>query len=140
VPAFFLALAPSEAGPEVRGAPAGFACRRRGQRLTIIAAYSVRGPLTPAQGAARCCHRRAWHRIGWSAGRRAAVRPGVGVAAFAAVLVVGMRVPWLRDFFAAVEPTGAVWAAVGACLAVGIAGLVVVRRIPWLARIEGGSP
>jgi hypothetical protein len=49
-------------------------------------------------------------------------------------------VPWLRDYFAAVEPTRDVWIAVGACLVVGIAVLLGVRRIPWLARIEGASP
>ena len=28
---------------------------------------------------------------------------------------------------------------VAACLAVGIAALLAVRRVPWLARVEGGE-
>ncbi len=69
-------------------------------------------------------------------GRR--VRPWVWgmVAGFAAVLVAGLQVPALRDFFAAEVPSADVWLMVAGCLAVGILLLVWVRRLPWLARIE----
>ena len=73
---------------------------------------------------------------------RRRVRPWVWgmVAAFALVLVVGLRVPFLRDFFALVRPSGEVWWAVGLTLLAGIAVLLGVRRIPWLARREGADP
>ena len=153
VPAFFLALAPSE-GPVRREGfmssllafvvPAGVV-----SALTIIATYLVvRGPVDAGIDEGRTAAVLATTGMGLAIvievergpeGRR--VRPWVWgmVAAFALVLVVGMKVPWLRDYFAAVEPTTDVWIAVAACLAAGIAALLAVRRIPWLKRIESGG-
>ena len=153
VPAFFLALAPSE-GPVRRErfipsllafvVPAGIV-----SAVTIMAAYLlVRGPLDAGIDEGRTAAVLASTGMGLAIvvavergpeGRR--VRPWVWgmVAAFAALLVLGIQLPWLRDFFAAVQPSADVWAVVAACLAVGIAALAGVRRVPWLARIEGGA-
>jgi hypothetical protein len=60
-------------------------------------------------------------------------------ASFGAVLVLGIPVPWLRDWFAAVEPAAETWAVVAICLVAGVAGLMAARRVPWLARIESGE-
>jgi magnesium-transporting ATPase (P-type) len=153
VPAFFLALAPSE-GPVRREGfirsllafvvPAGAV-----SALTIICGYLVvRGPLD----------------AGVTEGRTAAVMltTGMGLAivveverglerrrvrswlwwmvgAFALALVIGLQIPPLRDFFAVEVPSADVWLAVGALLAAGIALLLGVRRIPPLARWEGGG-
>ena len=72
-------------------------------------------------------------------GRR--VRPWVWgmVALFAALPIAGMQIAWLRDWFEIVRPGGDVWALVAGGLAAGIAALLAVRRLPWLARIEGSS-
>jgi hypothetical protein len=118
--------------------------------LTIIAAYLlVRGPLDAGIDEGRTAAVLATTGMGLAivveverGPERRRVRPWVWamVAAFAAVLVVGIQVPWLRGYFAAVEPTGEVWLAVGACLLVGVAGLLAVRRIPRLSRWERGLP
>jgi hypothetical protein len=73
---------------------------------------------------------------------RRRVRPWVWgmVAGFALALVLGLQVPFLRDYFALTRPPAEVWWLVGATLAAGIAALVAVRRIPWLARREGADP
>jgi hypothetical protein len=73
---------------------------------------------------------------------RRRVRPWVWamVAFFALLLTAGLRLPFLRDYFALTQPSGPVWAAVGVALAAGISALVAVRRIPWLARREGADP
>ena len=153
MPAFFLALAPSE-GPVRREGflrsllafvlPAGLVTA-----MTIIATYLiVRGPLDAGIDEGRTAAVLATTGMGLAivieverGPQRLPVRPWVWgmVAAFAAILIVGMRVPFLRDFFAAVEPTTEVWAAVAACLAVGILVLLAVRRIPWLTRVESGA-
>ncbi len=152
IPAFFLALAPSE-GPVRRDrfipgllafvVPAGVV-----SALTTITTYLlVRGPLDAGIDEGRTAAVLATTGMGLAIvvevergpeGRR--IRRWVQgmVAGFGAVLVLGIQVPWLRDFFAAVEPSPAVWAVVAACLAAGVAALLAVRRIPWLARIEGG--
>ena len=114
VPAFFLALAPSE-GPVRREGflasmlafvvPAGIVTA-----LTIDTAYLLaRGPLD----------------AGVTEGRTAAV-----------LVTTGMGLAILRDFFAAEVPSPDVWLMVAACLAGGILLLMGVRRVPWLARIE----
>ena len=153
VPAFFLALAPSS-GPVRREGflpsllafvvPAGVI-----SAATIISTYLiVRGPLDAGIDEGRTAAVLATTGMGLAivieverGPERLRVRPWVWgmVAAFAAVLVVGMRVPFLRDFFAAVEPTTAVWTAVGTSLVVGIALLLTIRRIPWLVRVESGG-
>jgi cation-transporting P-type ATPase E len=153
VPAFFLALAPSE-GPVRREGflsgllafviPAGLV-----SAATIIATYLlVRGPLDAGIDEGRTAAVLATTGMGLAiviaverGPERRRVRPWVWgmVAAFAVALVAGIQLPWLRDFFVAVEPTGAVWAAVAACLMVGIVALVAVGRIPWLVRMETGS-
>ena len=151
VPAFFLALAPSE-GPVRREGflasllaftvPAGVV-----SGLTIVATYLLaRGPLD----------------AGIVEGRTAAVliTTGMGLAivvdverglearpvrswvwalvgAFAAALICGLHVTWSQDFFAAEAPGADVWALVAGCLVAGVAALTAVRRIPWLARMEG---
>ncbi len=153
VPAFFLALAPSE-GPVRREGflasilafvvPAGVI-----SALTIIATYlAVRGPLDAGIPEGRTAAVLATTAMGLAIvvevergpeGRT--VRPWVWgmVAIFAGLLVAGIEVPWLRDYFAAVQLSVSVWAVVGACVAVGILAVAGVRRIPWLARIEGGA-
>jgi cation-transporting P-type ATPase E len=150
VPAFFLALAPSE-GPVRREGflvsmlafvvPAGVITA-----LTIDTAYLLaRGPLDAGVTEGRTAAVLATTGMGLAIvvevergleGRR--VRPWVWgmVAGFAAVLVLGLQVPFLRDFFAAEVPSPDVWLMVAGCLAAGILLLVVVRRLPWLARIE----
>ena len=71
---------------------------------------------------------------------RRRVRPWVWgmVAAFALVFTLGLQVEALRDFFAVEVPTTDAWLAIAACSAAGLVLLEVVRRIPWLARIEAG--
>ena len=58
------------------------------------------------------------------------------VAAFAAALLGGLHVPALRSFFDLEVPGADVWALVAGCLAVGVALLIAVRRVPALRRIE----
>ncbi|MBJ7454807.1 MAG: HAD-IC family P-type ATPase [Thermoleophilia bacterium] len=153
VPAFFLALSPSE-GPVRREGfirsllafvvPAGVV-----SALTTISAYLlVRGPLDAGIAEGRTAAVLATTGMGLAIviavergpeGRR--VRRWVTgmCASFGAALVLGIQVPWLRDWFAAVEPAPRTWAVVAACLAAGVVALAAVRRIPWLARIESGS-
>ena len=153
VPAFFLALAPSE-GPVRRErflssllaftVPAGLV-----SGLTIVATYLlVRGPLDAGIVEGRSAAVLVTTGMGLAIvvaverGLEARpVRPWVWamVGAFACALVGGLHVPWLRDFFAAEVPSADVWAVVAACLAAGIAALAGVRRIPWLARMEGSD-
>ena len=153
VPAFFLALAPSE-GPVRRDrfipgllafvVPAGVV-----SALTVIATYLLaRGPLDAPVTEGRTAAVLATTGMGLAilveverGPERRRVRPWVWgmVAFFGALPVVGMRIPWLRGYFDAVPPGGDVWALVGVCLAAGIAALLAVRRVPWLARVEGAS-
>jgi len=150
IPAFVLALAPSE-GPVRREGffasllafvvPAGVL-----SALTIDAAYLLaRGPLDAGVVEGRTAAVLVTTGMGLAIvvevergleGRR--VRPWLWgmVAGFALALVGGLQVPWLRDFFELEVPGADVWALVVACLAVGVALLVAVRRVPWLARIE----
>jgi cation-transporting ATPase E len=150
IPAFVLALAPSE-GPVRREGffasllafvvPAGVI-----SALTIDAAYLLaRGPLDAGVVEGRTAAVLVTTGMGLAIvvevergleGRR--VRPWLWgmVAGFALALVGGLRVPWLRAFFELEVPGADVWALVAACLAVGVALLVAVRRVPWLARIE----
>jgi magnesium-transporting ATPase (P-type) len=154
VPAFFLALAPSE-GPVRREGfmrsllafvvPAGVVTA-----ATIVAGYLVvRGPL----GASVTDGRTAAVLITTGMGlaivieverglERRRVRPWVWgmVAGFALALVLGLQVPFLRDYFALTRPPAEVWWAACLTLLAGIAVLVSVRRIPWLARREGADP
>jgi hypothetical protein len=71
---------------------------------------------------------------------RRRVRPWVWgmVAAFALVFTLGLQIEALRDFFAVEVPTADAWWVIAACSAAGLALLVAVRRIPWLARMEAG--
>ena len=153
VPAFFLALAPSE-GPVRRDRfipsllafvlPAGVV-----SALTTLTAYLlVRGPLDAGIAEGRTAAVLATTGMGLAIvvavergpeGRP--VRPWVWgmVAVLGALLVLGIQLPWLRWFFAAVQPSADVWAVVAACLAAGIAALAAVRRVPWLVRVEAGS-
>ncbi len=150
VPAFFLALAPSE-GPVRREGffpsllafvvPAGIV-----SALTIDAAYLVaRGPLDAGVTEGRTAAVLVTTGMGLAIvvevergleGRR--VRPWVWgmVAGFAGALVLGLQVPALRAFFAVEVPGADVWIAVAASLGAGIALLVATRRIPALRRIE----
>ena len=154
VPAFFLALAPSE-GPVRREGfmrsllafvvPAGVV-----SAATIIASYLVvRGPLDAPVTEGRTAAVLVTTGMGLAIVveverglERRRVRPWVWgmVALFALLLTAGLQVPFLRDFFALTVPSGAVWAAVALSLVAGIAALVGVRRIPWLARREGADP
>ncbi|MGD9696267.1 MAG: cation-translocating P-type ATPase [Thermoleophilia bacterium] len=153
VPAFFLALAPSE-GPVrregfMRGllafvVPAGVVTA-----LTVIAAYLLaRGPAGAGVVEGRTVATLAMTAMGLAivveverGPERRRVRPWVWgmVGAFAAALLGGLRVPFLRDFFAVSRPGGGSWLVVAACVAAGIAVLLAMRRIPWLARIEAGD-
>jgi magnesium-transporting ATPase (P-type) len=154
VPAFFLALAPSE-GPVRREGfmrsllafvvPAGVVTA-----ATIVAGYLVvRGPL----GASVTDGRTAAVLITTGMGlaivieverglERRRIRPWVWgmVAGFALALVLGLQIPFLRDYFALTRPPAEVWWAACLTLLAGIAVLVSVRRIPWLARREGADP
>jgi P-type E1-E2 ATPase len=71
---------------------------------------------------------------------RRKVRPWVWgmVAAFALAFTVGLHIEPLRDFFAVEIPDADAWWAIAACSAGGIALLVTVRHVPWLARMEAG--
>jgi magnesium-transporting ATPase (P-type) len=154
VPAFFLALAPSE-GPVRREGfmrsllafvvPAGVVTA-----ATIVAGYLVvRGALDASVVQGRTAAVLITTGMGLAIVveverglERRRVRPWVWamVALFAVALVGGLQVPFLRDFFAMEEPAADVWLAVGLSLLAGIAALVAVRRIPWLARREGAEP
>ena len=154
VPAFFLALAPSE-GPVRRESfmrsliafvvPAGVVTA-----ATIVAGYLVvRGPLDAPVIEGRTAAVLITTGMGLAIVveverglERRRVRPWVWamVAFFALLLTAGLRLPFLRDYFALTQPSGPVWAAVGVALAAGISALVAVRRIPWLARREGADP
>ena len=154
VPAFFLALAPSE-GPVRREGfmrsllafvvPAGVVTA-----ATIVAGYLiVRGPLDAPVDEGRTAAVLITTGMGLAIVveverglERRRIRPWVWamVAAFALALVLGLRVPFFRDYFALVRPSGEVWWAVGLTLLAGIAVLLGVRRIPWLARREGADP
>jgi cation-transporting P-type ATPase E len=150
IPAFVLALAPSE-GPVRREGffasllafvvPAGVL-----SALTIDAAYLLaRGPLDAGVVEGRTAAVLVTTGMGLAIvvevergleGRR--VRPWLWgmVAGFALALVGGLQVPWLRDFFELEVPGPDVWALTAACLVVGVVLLASVRRVPWLARIE----
>jgi cation-transporting ATPase E len=154
IPAFFLALAKSS-GPVRREGflrsllafvlPAGLIAA-----TAIGAAYLiVRGPLdlSVIQG------RSAAVVVATAVGlgivievergvERRRVRPWVWgmVAAFALVFTLGLQIEALRDFFAVEVPTTDAWWVIAGCSAAGIALLVAVRRIPWLARMEAGPP
>jgi magnesium-transporting ATPase (P-type) len=154
VPAFFLALAPSE-GPVRRESfmrsliafvvPAGVVTA-----ATIVAGYLVvRGPLDASVIEGRTAAVLVTTGMGLAIVveverglERRRVRPWVWgmVACFALLLTAGLRLPFLRDYFALTQPSASVWAAVGVALAAGISALVAVRRIPWLARREGADP
>jgi P-type E1-E2 ATPase len=153
VPAFFLALAPSQ-GPVRRegflrtllafALPAGIV-----SGLTIDAAYLLaRGPLDAGVTEARTAAVLVTTGMGLAIVieverglERRPVRPWVWgmVAAFAGALVAGLQVPFLRDFFAAEVPSADVWLLAAGCIAAGAALLVSVRRVPWLARMEAGA-
>ena len=153
VPAFFLALSPSE-GPVRREGflsgllafvvPAGVI-----SALTIIATYLLaRGPLGASIAEGRTAAVLATTGMGLAivieverGPERRRVRPWVWgmVTAFAAALALGIQLPWLRNFFAVVEPSREIWAVVGASLTAGILSLLAVHRIPWLVRVERGS-
>jgi len=62
------------------------------------------------------------------------------VAAFVVLLTVGLRIPFLRDFFEVGVPTSAQWGLIAVVVAAGIVMLLAVRRIPWLRRIEDPAP
>ena len=150
IPAFFLALAPSE-GPVRREGflasllafvvPAGVV-----SALTIDCGYLLaRGPLGAGVTEGRTAAVLVTTAMGLAIvvevergleGRR--VRPWVwGMAlGFAAALAGGLQVPALRRFFAAEVPSADVWLLVAGCLAAGVLLLAGVRRLPWLARIE----
>jgi hypothetical protein len=150
VPAFFLALSPSE-GPVRREGffasllafvvPAGLV-----SALTIDCAYLLaRGPLGAGVTEGRTVAVLVTTGMGLAIVveverglERRRVRPWVWgmVAGFAAALVAGLHVPALRTFFDAEVPSPEAWALVAGCLAVGVLLLVGVRRLPWLARIE----
>jgi magnesium-transporting ATPase (P-type) len=154
VPAFFLALAPSE-GPVRREGfmrsllafvvPAGVVTA-----VTIVAGYLVaRGPLDAPVADGRTAAVLITTGMGLAIVveverglERRRVRPWVWamVALFALALTAGLQMPFMKDYFALTEPPADVWAAVGVSLAAGIAALVAVRRIPWLARREGADP
>jgi magnesium-transporting ATPase (P-type) len=154
VPAFFLALSPSE-GPVRREGflagllafvvPAGVV-----SAMTIIATYLlVRGPLDAGIAEGRTAAVLATTGMGLAIviqvergpeGRPVRRWVWAMVAAFAGVLALGVQIPWLRDFFAAVPPSASVWATVAACLAGGMMVLLAIRRVPWLNRIESGLP
>lgn len=153
VPAFFLALAPSE-GPVRREGfirsllafviPAGAV-----SALTIICGYLVvRGPLDAGVTEGRTAAVMLTTGMGLAIVveverglERRPVRPWLWwmVGAFALAFVAGLQIPPLREFFAVEVPGADVWLAVGALLAAGIALLLAVRRIPALARREGGG-
>lgn len=154
VPAFFLALAPSE-GPVRREGfmrsllafvvPAGVVTA-----ATIVAGYLVvRGPLDASVTDGRTAAVLVTTGMGLAIVveverglERRRVRPWVWgmVAAFALALVLGLQIPFMRDYFALTRPPAEVWAAVALTLLAGIAVLLGVRRIPWLARREGADP
>ncbi len=117
---------------------------------TIVAAYLVvRGPLDAAVAEGRTAAVLVTTGMGLAIVveverglERRRVRPWVWgmVALFGLLLTAGLQIPALREFFALTEPSGPVWAAVALSLLGGIAALVGVRRIPWLARREGADP
>ncbi len=154
VPAFFLALSPSE-GPVRREGfirsllafvvPAGVV-----SALTTISAYLlVRGPLDAGIAEGRTAAVLATTGMGLAIvlevergpeGRRVRRWVKAMCASFGAVLVLGIQVPWLRDCFAAVEPAPGTWAVVAACLAAGVAALMARAADPMARadRVRGG--
>jgi magnesium-transporting ATPase (P-type) len=69
---------------------------------------------------------------------RRRVRPWVWgmVVFFLVVFTAGLRVPFLRHFFAVVVPSAAGWGAVAAGSALGVGLLLALRLVPPLARLE----
>lgn len=150
IPAFFLALSKSD-GPVRRdgflrslaafAVPAGLIIW-----AAITAAYLLsRGPLDGTLDEARTAAVLTATFLGLAVVvelergvERRRVRPWVWwmVAAFAVVLTVGLQVQVLRDFFEVGVPSAAQWTLIGILVAVGVACLLMVRRIPWLRRIE----
>ncbi len=150
VPAFFLALATSE-GPirrngfmRILGAfcvPAGAVIA-----LAITAAYLLtRGPFGGSIDEGRTAAVLAATFLGLAVVvelergvERRRVRPWVTwmVAAFALVLIGGVYLPPLRDFFAIGIPTPTQWGLIATVVAAGVVLLLLVRRIPVLRRME----
>ncbi len=150
IPAFFLALSHSD-GPVRRGGfmrslaafaiPAGIVIS-----LAITAAYLLsRGPFDGSLDEARTAAVLTATFLGLAVVvelergvERRRVRPWVWwmVAGFAVVLTLGLRVPLVRDFFQVGIPDATQWGLIGAIVAVGVAALLLVRRVPVLRRIE----
>ena len=150
IPAFFLALSPSEGLVRREGffssllafvVPAGVV-----SALAIDSAYLLaRGPLGAGVTEGRTVAMLVTTGMGLAIVveverglERRRVRPWVWgmVGGFAAALVGGLHVPALRSFFAAEVPSAESWLLVAGCLAAGVLMLVGVRRLPWLSRIE----
>lgn len=150
VPAFFLALAKSEGAIRRDGfmRSLGAFCVPAGAviALAITAAYLLtRGPFGGSIGESRTAAVLAATFLGLAVVvelergvERRRVRPWVGgmVAAFAVVLIGGVYVPFVRNFYAVGIPTPAQWGLIATIVAVGIMLLLVVRRIPALRRME----
>jgi magnesium-transporting ATPase (P-type) len=150
IPALLLALAPSEGPVRREGFMAGLLAfvvpAGAISALTVVAGYLLaRGPLDAGVVEGRTAATLLLTGMGLAIVieverglERRRVRPWLWglVACFALTTVLGLRSPWLRDFFALAVPSPSVWILVGACLAVGVTLLVAVRRIPRLARIE----
>lgn len=153
IPAFFLALA-SSSGPVPRrgflrgllafAVPAGVIAA-----AAIAGAYVVvRGPLDRPVVDGRTAAVVVATLVGLGIVleverglERRRLRPWVVgmVAGFAVALVLGLHIVWLRDFFAVVVPDAAVWGVSLVASAVGVAAIMTMRRIPALARLEGGG-
>jgi cation-transporting P-type ATPase E len=150
IPAFFLALSKSTGRVQREGFLAGlfaFTLPAGVIAATVIAAgyLIVRGPLDASVTEGRTAAVLLATTMGLAilvqverGVERRRVRPWVWgmVAFFVAALTVGLAVPFLRDFFAVVQPESSTWAVVAACAAVGVAMLAVARRVPALRRIE----
>ena len=153
IPAFFLALAKSSGAVHSEGFMRGLLafCIPAGTiaALTIAAAYLIaRGPLDDSVIEGRTAAVIVATGMGLAilveverGVERRRVRWWVWamVAGFAVLFTIGLQIEPLRDFFAVERPSADTWWACAACIAVGSAVLVAVRRIPALMRLEAGT-
>lgn len=58
------------------------------------------------------------------------------IAAFLVSIPIGLSIPFLRDFFAIPAPEPMGWAVIAASTVAGAGLLALMRRIPWLVRLE----
>jgi P-type E1-E2 ATPase len=154
IPAFFLALAPSS-GPVRRegflrsllafSLPAGLISAAAISAVYLIVREGLDQPVVQGRSAALVVATIVGLAVVVEVERgveRRRVRPWVWgiVALLALVFTLGLHLEALRDFFAVEVPTSEASIAIAACSTIAVVLLEVLRRIPWLVRLEAGPP